>query len=154
MERSLVLIKPDAMQRGLAGAIINRLQQRGLRLVAIKMIHLDKALAQRHYAVHTGKPFFNDVVDYISSAPIIAAAFEGEDAVAVARKTMGATDPTKAEAGTIRGDFGLNIERNAVHGSDAVETAEGEIKLFFSQDEIFSYPDEADSQVIESGPGC
>lgn len=154
MERSLVLIKPDAMQRGLAGAIINRLQQRGLRLVAIKMIHLDKALAQRHYAVHTGKPFFNDVVDYISSAPIIAVAFEGEDAVAVARKTMGATDPAKAEAGTIRGDFGLNIERNAVHGSDAVETAEGEIKLFFSQDEIFSCPDEADSQVIESGPGC
>ena len=154
MERSLVLIKPDAMQRGLAGAIINRLQQRGLRLVAIKMIHLDKALAQRHYAVHTGKPFFNDVVDYISSAPIIAVAFEGEDAVAVVRKTMGATDPTRAEVGTIRGDFGLNIERNAVHGSDSVETAEGEIKLFFSQDEIFSYPDEADSQVIESGPGC
>ena len=154
MERSLVFIKPDAMQRGLAGAIINRLQQRGLRLVAIKMIHLDKALAQRHYAVHTGKPFFNDVVDYISSAPIIAVAFEGEDAVAVVRKTMGATDPTRAEVGTIRGDFGLNIERNAVHGSDSVETAEGEIKLFFSQDEIFSYPDEADSQVIESGPGC
>jgi len=154
MERSLVLVKPDAMQRGLAGAIIDRLQQRGLRLVAIKMIHLDKALARRHYAVHTGKPFFNDVVDYISSAPIIAVAFEGEDAVAVVRKTMGATDPTKAEAGTIRGDFGMNIERNAVHGSDSVETAKGEIKLFFSQDEIFSYPDEADSQVIESGPGC
>ena len=139
MERSLVLIKPDAMQRGLAGAIISRLEQRGLKLVAIKMLHLDKALARRHYAVHAGKPFFDDVVDYVSSAPIIAIIFEGESAVEVVRKTMGATDPAKAEPGTIRGDFGLDIERNAVHGSDSVETAEEEIKLFFSQDEIFNY---------------
>jgi len=137
MERSLVLIKPDAMQRGLAGAIINRLEQRGPKLVAIKMLHLDKALARRHYAVHAGKPFFDDVVDYISSAPIIAIIFEGESAVEVVRETMGATDPAKAEPGTIRGDFGLDIERNAIHGSDSVETAEDEIKLFFSQDEIF-----------------
>ncbi len=137
MERSLVLIKPDAMQRGLAGAIINRLEQRGLKLVAIKMLHLDKALARRHYAVHAGKPFFDDVVDYISSAPIIAIVFEGESAVDVVRETMGATDPAKAEPGTIRGDFGLDIERNAVHGSDSVETAEEEIKLFFSEEEIF-----------------
>ena len=137
MERSLVLIKPDAMQRRLAGAIISRLEQRGLKLVAIKMLHLDKALARRHYAVHAGKPFFDDVVDYVSSAPIIAIIFEGESAVEVVRETMGATDPAKAEPGTIRGDFGLDIERNAVHGSDSVETAEEEIKLFFSQDEIF-----------------
>ncbi len=137
MERSLVFIKPDAMQRGLAGAIINRLEQRGLKLVAIKMLHLDKALARRHYAVHAGKPFFDDVVDYVSSAPIIAIVFEGESAVEVVRETMGATDPAKAEPGTIRGDFGLDIEHNAVHGSDSVETAEEEIKLFFSQDEIF-----------------
>jgi nucleoside-diphosphate kinase len=145
MERSLVLIKPDAIQRNLAGAIINRLQQVGLRLVAIKMIHLDRALAQRHYAVHSGKPFFKEVVEYITSAPIIAIVFEGENAVAVVRKTMGATDPNKAEVGTIRGDFGLNIERNAVHGSDSIETAEEEIKLFFTQDEIFCYLGEADS---------
>lgn len=137
MERSLVIIKPDAMQRGLAGAIISRLEQRGPKLVAIKMLHLDKALARRHYAVHAGKPFFNDVVDYISSAPIIAIIFEGESTVAVVRETMGATDPAKAEPGTIRGDFGLDIERNAIHGSDSVETAEEEIKLLFSQDEIF-----------------
>ncbi len=137
MERSLVLIKPDAMQRGLAGAIISRLEQRGLKLVAIKMLHLDKALARRHYAVHAGKPFFDDVVDYISSASIIAIVFDGESAVEVVRETMGATDPAKAEPGTIRGDFGLDIERNAVHGSDSVVTAEEEIKLFFSQDEIF-----------------
>jgi nucleoside-diphosphate kinase len=139
MERSLVLIKPDAMQRGLAGAIISRLEQRGLKLVAIKMLHLDRALARRHYAVHAGKPFFDGLVDYISSAPIIAIIFEGESAIEVARKTMGATDPAKAEPGTIRGDFGLDIERNTVHGSDSVETAEEEIKLFFSQDEIFNY---------------
>jgi len=144
MERSLVLIKPDAMQRGLAGAIISHLQQRGLKLVAIKMLHLDKDLARRHYAVHADKPFFDGLVDYISSAPIIAIVFEGESAVEVIRKTMGATDPAKAEPGTIRGDFGVDIERNTVHGSDSVETAEQEIKLFFSQDEIFNYHSEVD----------
>jgi len=139
MERSLVLIKPDAMQRGLIGTIIGRLEERGLKLVALKMIHLDKALAKRHYAIHKDKPFFNSLVNYISSTPIVAAIFEGERAVEVARKAMGVTDPTKAEAGTIRGDFGLDIERNTIHGSDSVETAEGEIKLFFSEDEVFNY---------------
>jgi len=139
MERSLVLIKPDAMQRGLVGTIIGRLEERGLKLVALKMIHLDKALAKRHYAIHKDKPFFNSLVNYISSTPIVAAIFEGERAVEVARKAMGVTDPTKAEAGTIRGDFGLDIEHNTIHGSDSVETAEGEIKLFFSEDEVFNY---------------
>ncbi len=139
MERSLVLIKPDAMQRGLVGTIIGRLEERGLKLVALKMIHLDKALAKRHYAIHKDKPFFNSLVNYISSTPIVAAIFEGERAVEVARKAMGVTDPTKAKAGTIRGNFGLDIERNTIHGSDSVETAEGEIKLFFSEDEVFNY---------------
>ena len=138
MEKSLVLIKPDAMQRGLAGTIISRLEGQGLKLVAIKMIHMDKDLAQRHYAVHKDKPFFEDLVNYIVSAPIIAIIFEGEGAVEVIRKAMGATDPAKAEAGTIRADFGLDIGRNAVHGSHSVETAEDEIKLFFSEEEIFS----------------
>jgi len=145
MERSLVLIKPDAMQRGLAGTIITRLEKQGLKLVAIKMLHLDQALARRHYAVHKDKPFFNGLVDYISSAPIIAAAFEGEGAIAVIRKTMGATDPAKAETGTIRGDLGLDIEHNSVHGSDSTETAEKEIKLFFTEDEILSYHTETGS---------
>ncbi len=145
MERSLVLIKPDAMQRGLAGTIITRLEKRGLKLVAIRMLHLDKALARRHYAIHKDKPFFNSLVDYISSAPIVAAVFEGEGAIAVIRKTMGATDPAKAEAGTIRGDFGVDIEHNSVHGSDSVETAVKEIKLFFSEDEIFNYRQEISS---------
>jgi len=137
MEKSLVLIKPDAVQRGLVGTIITRLEKQGLKLVAIKMLHLDKALAKRHYAIHKDKPFFNGLVDYISSAPIVAAVFAGEGAIAVIRKTMGATDPAKAEAGTIRADFGLDIEHNSVHGSDSAETAAKEIKLFFSEEEIF-----------------
>ena len=139
MERSLVLIKPDAMQRGLAGTIITHLEKQGLKMVALKMLHLDKALAQRHYAIHRDKPFFESLVNYISSAPIVAIIFEGEGAVKVVRKAMGTTDPAQAEAGTIRGDFGLDIEHNTVHGSDSVKTAEEEIKLFFSEDEIFSY---------------
>jgi len=145
MERSLVLIKPDAVQRDLVGTIITRLEKQGLKLVAIRMLHLDKALARRHYAIHKDKPFFNGLVDYISSAPIVAAVFEGEGAIAVIRKTLGATDPAKAEAGTIRGDFGVDIEHNSVHGSDSVETAVKEIKLFFSEDEIFNYHQEISS---------
>lgn len=137
MERSLVLIKPDAMQRGLAGTIISRLEEQELKLVALKMLHMDRALAERHYAIHKDKPFFNGLVNYIGSAPIIALIFEGKRAVEVIRKAMGATDPAQAEAGTIRGDFGLDIGRNVVHGSDSVDTAEEEIKLFFSEDEIF-----------------
>jgi len=139
MERSLVLIKPDAMQLRLAGTIISRLEKQGLKLVALKMLHLDRALAERHYAIHKDKPFFADLVNYISSAPIIALVFEGKKAVEVIRKAMGATDPAQAEAGTIRGDFGLDIGRNTVHGSDSVETAKEEIRLFFDKDEMFSY---------------
>ncbi len=137
MEQSLVLIKPDAMERGLAGTIIGRLESLGLRLVALKMLKLDRALAREHYAVHADKPFFNGLVNYISSGPIIAAVFEGEQAIAAIRKAMGPTDPAKADAGTIRGDLGVDIERNAIHGSDSIETAEREIRLFFARDEIY-----------------
>ena len=139
MERTLVLIKPDAMQRDLAGAIISRLEKLGLKLVALKMLHPDKALARRHYAVHKDKPFYNDLVNYITSAPIAACVFEGDGAVETIRKAMGATDPAKAEKGTIRGDFGLSIEKNSVHGSDSPANAEVEIKLFFSPNELFGY---------------
>jgi nucleoside-diphosphate kinase len=139
MERTLVLVKPDAMRRDLAGEIIARLEKLGLKLVALKMLHPDKALARRHYAVHKDKPFYNDLVDYISSEPIVACVFEGEGAVEASRKAMGATDPAQAEKGTIRGDFGLSIEHNSVHGSDSPATAEAEIKLFFSPEEIFGY---------------
>jgi nucleoside-diphosphate kinase len=139
MERSLVLVKPDAMERELASVIIARLQKLGLKLVAMKMLHADKALARKHYAVHKDKPFFNDLVRYITSAPVVACVFEGKNAVAIIRKAMGATDPAKAEKGTIRGDFGESLERNSVHGSDSPQNAEIEISLFFSPEEIFGY---------------
>jgi nucleoside-diphosphate kinase len=139
MERSLVLIKPDAMKRRLGGTIIGRLEQEGLKVVGLKMLHMDEALASRHYAIHADKPFFKDLIKYITSTPIIAVVFEGKGAVEIIRKTMGATNPAKAEPGTIRRDFGLDIQQNAVHGSDSLETAEKEIKLFFKDSEIFDY---------------
>ena len=137
MERSLVLIKPDAMERGLAGTIIGRLEQQGLKLLGLKMLHVDSELAGRHYAIHRDKPFFNDLVEYITSKPIVAAAFEGEGAIEAIREAMGATDPSKAEKGTIRSDYGVDIQRNSTHASDSPENAEIEINLFFSDKEIF-----------------
>ena len=138
MERSLVLIKPDAMERGLAGVIIGRLQAEGLKLIALKMLHMDKALAERHYAVHKGKSFFNDVIAYITSTPIVAAAFEGEGVIKRIRDLMGATDPAKAAPGTIRKDYGLDLQRNSTHASDSPENGEKEIAIFFNKKEIFS----------------
>ena len=139
MERSLVLIKPDATKRGLATTILSRLESKGLKIVALRMLHVDKALAERHYAVHADKSFFNDLIDFITSSPIVAAVFTGEGAVENIRKIMGNTNPAKAEPGTIRRDFGLDIQQNATHSSDSVETAEKEIKLFFRENEIFDY---------------
>jgi nucleoside-diphosphate kinase len=137
MERSLVLIKPDAMERGLAGAILGRLQGEGLHLTALKMLHMDRALAERHYAIHKDKPFFKDLVDYITSTPIVAAVFEGEGAVERIRKLMGATDPARSTPGTIRKDYGLDVQRNATHASDSPENGEKEIAIFFHKSEIF-----------------
>jgi nucleoside-diphosphate kinase len=137
MERSLVLIKPDAMERGLAGVILGRLQGAGLKLTGLKMLHMDKALAERHYAIHKEKPFFQDLVVYITSTPIVAAVFEGEGAVERIRKLMGATDPAKAQAGTIRKDYGLDVQRNATHASDSPENGEIEIANFFKKNELF-----------------
>lgn len=139
MERSLVLIKPDAMKRNISGAIIERFEKRGLKIVALRMLHMDEALAKRHYAVHQGKPFFEGLVKYITSTPIIAMVLEGDKAVETIRKTMGATDPAKADKGTIRADFGLDLQNNSVHGSDSPENAAKEIKLFFTDKEIFNY---------------
>ena len=139
MEKSLVLIKPDAMERDLAGAIISRLQEQGLKLIALKMLHLDRALAERHYAIHRDKPFFEDLIAYITSTPIVAVVFQGEGAVERIRTIMGATDPAEAEAKTIRADFGRDIQRNATHASDSIATAEKEIRLFFNENEIFGY---------------
>lgn len=139
MEKSLVLIKPDAIQRGLTGEIVTRLERKGLKIIAMKMLQMDKSLAQRHYAIHKGKAFFDRLVDFITSSPTIAIVFQGKDAVGVIRRTIGATDPVKAQAGTIRGDFGLDIEHNLVHGSDSAENASKEIELFFSTEEIIDY---------------
>ena len=144
MERSLVLIKPDAIQRGLAGEIISRLEKKGLKIVGMKMLHMDRNLAQRHYAIHKRKAFFDDLVNFITSSPLIAIIFQGKSAVEVIRQMMGETDPAKASGGTIRGDFGINIIHNLVHGSDSLENASKEIDLFFSVKEVFNYDRELD----------
>jgi len=144
VERSLVLIKPDAIQRGLSGEIISRLEKKGLKIVAMKMLHMDKDLAQRHYAVHKGKAFFEDLVSFITSSPVIAIVFQGRNAVEMIRRMMGDTDPAKAQSGTIRGDLSIDIGHNLIHGSDSVESASKEIELFFSKEEIFSYDRELD----------
>ena len=138
MERSLVIIKPDALHTGLGGAIISRLEAKGLRVAGIKLVHMDRAMAERHYAQHRGKAFFDELVEFMTSAPAMAIVFQGENAVQVIRQAMGATDPAKAAKGTIRADFGTDLTRNAIHASDSVATAEAEIKLFFGKDELFS----------------
>ena len=150
MERTLILVKPDAMQRGLAGEVISRLERRGLKIVGMKLIQMDESLAKKHYGIHEGKPFFNDLVEYIISSPIMAAVFEGTKAVELARNTMGATNPLDSAMGTIRGDFGMEIGRNLVHGSDSLENAEKEIGLFFTPQELVSYKRDIDRWIIES----
>jgi len=149
VERTLVLIKPDAVQRGLAGEVLARLEQRGLRIVGLKLMWLDEELARRHYAIHEGKPFFEGLIRFITSGPLIAAVLEGKGAVAVVRQAMGATDPLQAAPGTIRGDLALDIGRNLVHGSDSPETAQREISLFFREDEILSYRRAVDDWITE-----
>jgi nucleoside-diphosphate kinase len=149
MERTLVLIKPDAMQRGLASEILGRLERRGLRIAGLKLMQVDRALAERHYGEHRGKPFFEGLVSYITSCPIIAAVFEGTGAVESVRTTMGKTNPREAAPGTIRGDYGLEIGRNLVHGSDSVESAEREVSLFFGASEVLDVSRDVDRWVFE-----
>jgi nucleoside-diphosphate kinase len=135
-ERTLVLIKPDAMQRKLAGEIVGRFESRGLTIVGAKLVQVDRALAERHYAEHADKPFFDELVEFITSAPTLALVLEGESAISVVRTTMGATNPVNSAPGTIRGDLALAMPDNLVHGSDALESAEREIALWFSVDEL------------------
>jgi nucleoside-diphosphate kinase len=135
-ERTLVLIKPDALARGLAGEILGRLERRGLEIRAAKLVQLDRSLAERHYAEHSEKPFFGELVDFITSAPTLALVVEGESAISVVRATMGATNPAEAAPGTIRGDLALAMPDNLVHGSDSPESAEREIALWFSDSEL------------------
>ncbi|MCH8920113.1 MAG: nucleoside-diphosphate kinase [Chloroflexi bacterium] len=149
MERTLVLIKPDAMQRGLAGEILSRLERRGLRIAALRLFQMDEAMARRHYGEHEGKPFYEGLISYITACPIIAAVLEGSDAVEVVRRTVGATNPAEAEAGTIRGDLALETGRNLIHGSDSPESAKREIALFFREDELHSYARDVDRWLFE-----
>jgi nucleoside-diphosphate kinase len=135
-ERTLVLIKPDAMERALAGEILARFERRGLTVRAAKLVRVDRDLAERHYAEHAEKPFFGELVQFITSAPTLALVLEGEGAVGVVRETIGATDPANAAPGTIRGDLALSMPDNLVHGSDAPETAKREIALWFSENEV------------------
>ena len=150
LQRTLVLVKPDGMQRGLAGTILTRLEGRGLKIVGLKLIHIETELARRHYAAHEGKPFFQPLVEYITSSPVMALVLEGPNAVDVVRNTMGATNPVNAAPGTIRGDLALDIGRNLIHGSDSPESASHEIGLFFSEGEVLSYPRDADRWITES----
>ena len=149
MERTLILVKPDAMQRGLAFEVLGRLEARGLRIAALRLLQVDMAMATRHYGEHEGKPFFKGLVEYITSGPIIAAVFEGTNAVAAARQTMGATRPTEAAPGTIRGDLGVEIGRNLVHGSDSVESATREIGIFFEGQPVLDWSRDSDKWVYE-----
>jgi nucleoside-diphosphate kinase len=150
LERTLVLVKPDGMQRGLAGEIIHRLERRGLRIVGLKLLQVDRALAERHYGEHVGKPFYEGLVGYITACPIVAACFEGTDAVETVRNTMGKTNPRDAAPGTIRGDFGLEIGRNLIHGSDSLASAERELALFFAPAELLNVSREVDKWVFEN----
>jgi nucleoside-diphosphate kinase len=139
MQRTLVLLKPDAVQRRLVGNLIERLERKGLRIVGMKFVQPSRSLAEKHYAVHRGKPFFEDLLRFLTSGPTVALCLEGREAVAVVRTLMGPTDGAKAPPGTIRGDFGLSVQNNLVHGSDSLENAELEIALWFSPDELLNY---------------
>jgi nucleoside-diphosphate kinase len=149
VEKTLVIIKPDGVQRGLIGAIVDRLEKRGLRIVAMKMMQISPELARRHYAIHEGKHFFDGLIQYITSGPVIVMVVEGTRAIEVVRRVMGATDPARAEAGTIRGDLALEMGRNLIHGSDSPETAATEIQLFFLPGEILSFSRDIDRWVFE-----
>lgn len=149
MEQTLVLVKPDAVQRGLIGEIIHRLERRGLRLAAAKFIEVSQELAQEHYGIHKGKPFYEYLLDYITSAPVMAMAWVGPNAVAAVRQTMGATNPLEASPGTVRHDFGLEIGLNLTHASDSPENGDKEVALWFNEDELVDWERTVDRWVFE-----
>lgn len=149
MERTLILVKPDGVHRGLIGQIINRFEARGLKLVGMKFVQMSEELAANHYAVHKGKPFYEKLVTYIVSGPVVAMVWEGQEAISAARKTMGTTNPVEASPGTIRGDFGIEIGRNLVHGSDSLENAAEEVALFFDSSEIVQWVRDSDAWIRE-----
>ena len=149
MERTFIAIKPDGVQRGLVGQIISRFEAKGFTLVGLKMMMVSRELAEKHYDVHRERPFFNGLVDFIVSSPIVAMVWEGEGVVASARKIIGATNPLSSEPGTIRGDYGISIGRNLIHGSDAIETAQREISLWFKEEELAAWQPTLTQWIVE-----
>jgi nucleoside-diphosphate kinase len=149
LEQTFILVKPDGVQRGLMGEVIRRLEQRGLKMVAAKFKLVSKSLAEEHYAIHQGKPFYDGLITYITSGPVLAMVWEGPNAIAAVRQTMGATRPTEAAPGSVRHDFGLEVGRNLTHASDAPETAETEIALWFTPEELFSWSRDTDRWIFE-----
>ncbi|MGQ9549581.1 MAG: nucleoside-diphosphate kinase [Roseiflexus sp.] len=149
MERSLIILKPDAVQRGLIGPILTRIEQRGLRIVGMKLMQIDEALARRHYAVHEGKAFFDGLITYITSGPVVVLVVTGRNVIEIVRSMVGATNPVKAAPGTIRGDFALDIGRNLIHASDSPENGEMEVNLFFRPEELVEMHRSTDPWVYE-----
>jgi nucleoside-diphosphate kinase len=148
-ERTLIIVKPDAVQRQLAGAILSRLEQKGLRFVGLKLMQIDRALAERHYEVHQGKPFYEGLVQFITSGPVVVGVVEGPDAILATRTVMGATNPVTADPGSIRGTYALEIGQNLIHGSDSPETAQFEIGLYFKPEELLQYRRDVDRWIAE-----
>lgn len=153
MERTFIAIKPDAVQRGLVGEIIGRFEKKGYKIIGLKMMHISRETADEHYAEHHGKPFFERLVNFISSGPIVAIVVAGENAVKTARKLLGSTSPQDAEPGSIRFDYGQCLHRNIIHGSDCVESAEREIKIFFNENELMTGWDRC-TDLWAFGPEC
>jgi nucleoside-diphosphate kinase len=149
MERTLIILKPDTVQRQIVGTILERFEKRGLRIIAMKLMQVTRPLAEKHYAVHAGKFFYDGLVDYITSGPVVVLVLEGVEAIGVVRKMIGKTRPHEAEPGTIRGDFALTGLRNLVHASDALDTAQAEIALYFQDDELLSYSRDVDRWIYE-----
>jgi nucleoside-diphosphate kinase len=149
VERTLVILKPDAVQRGLIGQITARLEQRGIKLVGMRFIQIDHELAARHYAVHKGKPFYEGLIKYITSSPVVVQVWEGKRVIDIVRRTCGATNPLDADLGTLRADFGVEIGRNLIHASDGAETAAYEIPLYFKEEDLVSWPRANDPWIME-----
>lgn len=149
MERTLIIIKPDGVERALVGPIISKFEQRGLKIAGMKLMQVSDELARKHYAVHQGKPFYEPLIEYITSAPVVVMALEGPQAVQAARSTIGATRPVEAAPGSIRGDFGMMVGRNLVHGSDSPENAAAEVALWFAPSELIDYSRAVDGWILE-----
>lgn len=147
MEKTFVMVKPDGVQRGVVGDIVRRFEQKGFKLVGAKLMQVSNELAETHYAEHKERPFFGELVDFITSGPVFAMVWEGENVISVARTMIGATNPSEANPGSIRGDYGVTVGKNIIHGSDSSESAEREINLFFNENELVSYDKQIDTWI-------